>query len=68
MELKIGDVLAFKEKNIQDIIITVCGIDCNRRVRYIYGIEDKREGYLFTDESSLLKLTKKLSKVEIALL
>jgi hypothetical protein len=47
MELKVGDVLQFKEKNIQDIVIKVWGIDCNRKVRYTYGIEDKREGYFF---------------------
>lgn len=69
MELKLGDVLVFKDKTANLIgPITIWGVDCNRRVRYSYGLVDEKRGYLFANEKDLLKETKKLSKLEIELL
>ena len=68
MELKVGDVLVFKHAQLKDIIITIWGIDCNRRVRYSYGLADENKGYFFTNESNLLKEAKILSPLEVELL
>ena len=68
MELKIGDVLTFKHKQLEGIIITIWGIDCNRRVRYSYGLIDENKGYFVTNEQDLLRETKKISPLEVELL
>lgn len=68
MELKIGDVLVFKHAQLKDIVITIWGIDCNRRVRYSYGLIDESKGYFFTNESNLLKEAEIISPLEVELL
>lgn len=68
MELEEGEVRVFKQKDIKHIIITIKGIDCNRKVRYVYGTGNNETGSFFTEEKILLDATTKMSPLEIELL